>query len=203
MLGGGGGLALGRAVTRSSVKTAYVLRHGRTEYSTRGIYSGRAEVPLTREGHEQAAHAAQSLRLAGVDAVYTSPLERARVTAEAIAAVTGTALRVDERLVEVDYGPIEGLDRSAAEERWGDAFRRWREQPFEARLPGMEPLSDALARAEAVTADALAGADRPAIVGHQGILRLVLMALGHIERDDYFTTRLPEADPLAVEVGED
>ncbi|MDQ3588255.1 MAG: histidine phosphatase family protein [Actinomycetota bacterium] len=184
------------------MKTAYVVRHGRTDFSSRGIYSGRAEVPLTQVGREQAAHAAQSLRLAGVDAVYTSPLGRARVTAEAIAAATGTALRVDERLTEVDYGPIEGLDRSAAEERWGEAFRSWRERPFEAHLPGMEPLADALARARAVTADALAGADRPALVGHQGILRLVLMALGHIERDDYFTTRLPEADPLPVAVGE-
>ncbi len=184
------------------MKTAYVVRHGRTDFSARGIYSGRAEVPLTEEGREQAAQVAESLRLAGVDAVYTSPLERARVTAEAIAAATGAGLRVDERLTEVDYGPMEGLDRPAAEERFGDAFRRWRERPFEAHLPGMEPLADALARAVAVTGDALAGAERPVLVGHQGILRLVLIALGHIERGDYFTTRLPEADPLPVAVGD-
>ncbi|MBA2420549.1 MAG: histidine phosphatase family protein [Thermoleophilaceae bacterium] len=184
------------------MKTAYVVRHGRTEFSARGIYSGRTEVPLTGEGREQAAQAAESLRLAAVDAVYTSPLERARVTAEAIAASTGAALHVDQRLIEVDYGPIEGLDRSAAEERFGEAFRSWRERPFEAHLPGMEPLSEALARAGAVTHEALAGADRPALVGHQGILRLVLMALGQVERDDYFATRLAEAEPISVAVGE-
>lgn len=184
------------------MKTAYVVRHGRTEFSVRGIYSGRTEVPLTDEGHEQAAHAAESLRREGVDAVYTSPLERARVTAEAIATASGTALHVDERLIEVDYGPIEGLDRSAAEERFGGAFRRWRERPFEAHLPGMEPLSDALARATAVTDDVLAGAELPVLVGHQGILRLVLMALGQVERDDYFVTRLAEAEPIMVSVGD-
>ncbi|MDQ3587209.1 MAG: histidine phosphatase family protein [Actinomycetota bacterium] len=184
------------------MKTAYVVRHGRTEYSAGKVYSGRSEVPLTEQGHEQAAHAGQTLRDAGVDAVYTSPLERARVTAEAISAATGAALHVDERLIEVDYGPIEGLDRSAAEERFGEAFRRWRERPFEAHLPGMEPLSDALERATAVTDDALAAAERPAIVGHQGILRLVLMALGEVERDAYFETRLPEAEPIAVTVGD-
>lgn len=184
------------------MKTAYVVRHGRTEFSVRGIYSGRTEVPLTDEGHEQAAHAAESLRREGVDAVYTSPLERARVTAGAIATASGTALHVDERLIEVDYGPIEGLDRSAAEERFGGAFRRWRERPFEAHLPGMEPLSDALARATAVTDDVLAGAELPVLVGHQGILRLVLMALGQVERDDYFVTRLAEAEPILVSVGD-
>ena len=184
------------------MRTAYVVRHGRTEFSARGIYSGRTDVPLTEEGHEQAAQAAESLRRQGVDAVYTSPLERARVTAEAIAAASGTALHVDDRLIEVDYGPIEGLDRSAAEERFGEAFQRWRERPFEAHLLGMEPLSDALARATAVTEDALAGAQRPALVGHQGILRLVLMALGQVERDDYFVTRLPEAEPILVSVGD-
>ena len=184
------------------MKTAYVVRHGRTELSARGVYSGRTEVPLTDEGHEQAAHAAESLRREGVDAVYTSPLERARVTAEAIATASGTALHVDERLIEVDYGPIEGLDRSAAEERFGGAFRRWRERPFEAHLPGMEPLSDALARATAVTDDVLAGAELPVLVGHQGILRLVLMALGQVERDDYFVTRLAEAEPILVSVGD-
>ena len=66
----------------------------------------------------------------------------------------------------------------------------------------MEPLSEALARAGAVTHEALAGADRPALVGHQGILRLVLMALGQVERDDYFATRLAEAEPISVAVGE-
>ena len=184
------------------MKTAYIVRHGRTETSSRRIYSGRKEVPLTEEGQEQAAHAAESLRGAGVDAVYTSPLERARVTAEAIASATGAALHVDERLTEVDFGPIEGLDRSGAEERFGESFRRWRERPFEDPLPGMEPLPDALARATAVTDDALASAQCPVFVGHQGILRLVLIALGQAERDDYFQMRLSEAEPMSVRVGD-
>ena len=62
----------------------------------------------------------------------------------------------------------------------------------------MEPLADALARARAATADALAGAQRPVIVGHQGILRIVLIALGELAPEDYFTLRLHEADPILV-----
>jgi broad specificity phosphatase PhoE len=62
----------------------------------------------------------------------------------------------------------------------------------------MEPLADALERARAATADALASHAHPVIVGHQGILRVVLVALGRIEPGDYFATRLHEAEPLVV-----
>jgi broad specificity phosphatase PhoE len=63
----------------------------------------------------------------------------------------------------------------------------------------MEPLPDALARARAATADALAAHEHPVLVGHQGILRVVLVALGEIAPEDYFHTRLREAHPVVVE----
>lgn len=62
----------------------------------------------------------------------------------------------------------------------------------------METLDDALARARAAIADALAATRRPVIVGHQGILRIVLIALGELEPGDYFGMRLQEAEPIAV-----
>ena len=62
----------------------------------------------------------------------------------------------------------------------------------------MEPLSAALQRARAATADALTNHHDPVIVGHQGILRIVLIALGQIERGGYFATRLHEARPIVI-----
>ena len=62
----------------------------------------------------------------------------------------------------------------------------------------MEPLGVALERARAATADALAACQRPVIVGHQGILRIVLIALGELAPQDYFTLRLHEAQPLEI-----
>ncbi len=162
------------------------------------VYSGRADIPLTATGFEQARLAADELSSAGVDAIYSSPLIRAHETGRAIAAATGAALRVEPRLIEVDYGPIEGLDRHAARERFGPAFAAWREDPYGAPLPGMEPLGEALLRARSATADAIAAHDCPVLVGHQGILRLVLVALGRIEPGDYFSTRLDEARPIEV-----
>ncbi len=179
--------------------TLYLVRHGQTESSKRLAYSGRSDVALTAEGREQAREAAAKLAGSGVDGIFSSPLSRARDTAQAIADATGAALTVDERLTEVDYGDFEGLDRAAASARFGAAFDDWRADPFGSPVPGMEPLADALARARAATADALAACDRPVIVGHQGILRIVLIALGELAPGDYFTLRLHEADPLVVD----
>ncbi len=177
----------------------YLVRHGQTESSARLAYSGRGDVALTPEGREQARRAAERLAGAGIDVVYTSPLSRARDTAQAIADATGAPLHVDERLTEIDYGRFEGVDRAGARELVGAAFEDWRADPFGAPVPGMEPLADALERARAATSDALAAAQRPVIVGHQGILRIVLVALGELAPGDYFTLRLREADPILVE----
>jgi probable phosphoglycerate mutase len=179
--------------------TLYLVRHGQTESSKRKAYSGRSDVALTAEGREQARDAAAKLAGAGIDGVFSSPLSRARDTAQAIADATGAPLTVDERLTEVDYGPFEGLDRDGARERIGAAFEAWRADPFGAPVPGMEPLTDALGRAGAATADALAAHEHPVIVGHQGVLRVVLVALGQIAPGDYFDTRLHEARPIVVE----
>jgi len=176
-----------------------LVRHGQTERSAVGMYSGQLDVPLTATGREQAQHTARALAGTGIDAVITSPLVRARDTAQAIADAAGVTLTVDERLVEVDYGPFEGLDRDGARAAFGQAFEDWRADPFGSPVPGMEPLPAALARARAGTADALAAHDHPVLVGHQGILRIVLVALGEIEPGDYFHMRLHEADPLVVE----
>lgn len=162
-------------------------------------YSGRSDVALTPAGREQARRAAEQLANVGIDAVISSPLSRARDTAQAIAGATGAPLTIDERLTEVDYGDFEGLDRAEALARVGDAFQAWRDDPFGAPVPGMEPLDDALDRARAATADALATARQPVIVGHQGILRIVLIALGELAPANYFTKRLHEAEPLTVD----
>jgi broad specificity phosphatase PhoE len=176
-----------------------LVRHGQTARSATGTYSGRLDVPLTETGRAQAQRTAQRLARAGIDAVVTSPLQRARDTAQAIADAAGVGLTVDERLTEVDYGPFEGLDRYGARARFGREFERWRADPFGSPVPGMEPLPDALARARAATADALAAHEHPVLVGHQGILRVVLVALGEIAPEDYFHTRLQEAHPVVVE----
>jgi len=182
-----------------SAKRLYIVRHGQTESSMRMIYSGRSDVALTETGREQARTAGEQMAGAGIDAIISSPLSRALDTAIAIGKATGVDVRVDERLIEVDYNAFEGLDRPQARERFGDAFQAWREDPFGATIPGTEPLGDALIRARAATADALDDYELPVLVAHQGILRIVLIALGRLAPEDYFKQRLTEATPIEID----
>ena len=88
----------------------YIIRHGRTELNTRQLLQGRSDYPLNEEGIEQARRAAERLRGIAFSRVYTSPLKRAAQTAAILA--PGVPPVVDERLIEMDYGPYEGADLS-------------------------------------------------------------------------------------------
>ena len=83
-----------------------LLRHGETEWSRSGQHTGLTDVPLTPRGEELAREAATLLRGRTFAAVLTSPLVRARRTAE-LAGLAGA--ETEPRLVEWDYGGYEGL----------------------------------------------------------------------------------------------
>ncbi|WP_428507719.1 histidine phosphatase family protein [Pseudonocardia sp.] len=104
----------------------YLLRHGQTALSVHRRYSGRGDPPLTTVGEAQADGAAARLAgIAGIAAVLTSPLTRARHTAERVAAATGAPLHVREGLVETDFGAWEGLTFTEAGERDPELHGRW------------------------------------------------------------------------------
>jgi probable phosphoglycerate mutase len=89
-------------------------------------YSGRGDPELTPLGHAQAAGAAARLaRDPAIAAVLTSPLRRARQTAEAVAAATGAPLVVREGLVETDFGAWEGLTFPEARARDPRLHTEW------------------------------------------------------------------------------
>ncbi len=103
-----------------------LLRHGQTELSVARRYSGHGNPPLTDIGQSQADAAAQYLtKRGGIDAVISSPLQRARATAEAAAGGLGLDVLIDEDLIETDFGAWEGLTFAEAAERDPDLHARW------------------------------------------------------------------------------
>lgn len=92
-----------------------VIRHGQTEWSASGKHTGRTDVPLTDRGRDEARDAARTLSGWTLERAYTSPLGRARETAEIVAPTCG--LTVDADLVEWDYGVYEGETTPQTRER--------------------------------------------------------------------------------------
>jgi broad specificity phosphatase PhoE len=120
-----------------------LVRHGQTEANAAGRLLGRADPPLSPLGREQAATVAKHLP---PDArVVTSPLARARETADAL----GRPFEVDERWIELDYGALDG---AAPGEVAAEVWQRWRADP--AFVPaGGESLADLGARVRAACAE--------------------------------------------------
>ena len=125
-----------------------VVRHGQTAANAAGQLLGRADVPLTDRGREQAK--ALAAAVGPVDRVITSPLQRARDTAAAF----GLPVEVDERWTELDYGIY---DERPLGEVPGELWESWRGDA-EFTPPEGESLASVGRRVRAACEDLAAGA---------------------------------------------
>ena len=121
----------------------YIIRHGKTDMNAKMLMQGRSNHPLNEMGFAQADEAAERFAEMGVkiDKVYTSPLIRAVQTAERIA--PDAEIVVDDRLIEMDYGPYEGMDLRNPAPEVIDFFMDFVNVPAP---EGMEPLPDIVKR---------------------------------------------------------
>lgn len=111
---------------------AFLVRHGATDSNLANppILQGRSiDGPLSAAGREQAAAAAACLAELGVSAVYSSPLRRARETAEAIALPHQLPIHLVEEISEVDVGAWERRSWVEIAKTEPDAYRRFQEDP--------------------------------------------------------------------------
>ncbi len=150
----------------------YLVRHGETDWNAEGRLLSYTDVPLNAKGEAQARDLAVALASIRWDRTVTSPRIRARQTAELVLAGKDDAPRlvIDDRLVEMDFGPYEGWSEAelAADEV---AATRRREG---AQLPGIETESSVEARARSFFADVADSAGTTLVVGHGRMLRILI-----------------------------
>lgn len=147
-----------------------VVRHAESEYSRDRRFTGWRDVPLSPEGRRQCAALAQALDGLGAEAVYASPLQRARATAEAIAGVRGLPVTLDAAFREMGFGDWEGVTAGEAAERFPEDFARWRSDPARFHRPGGECLAEVAARV-------VAGREALRVAHPEGTLILVTHAI--------------------------
>jgi probable phosphoglycerate mutase len=179
-------LSPGWAQAEGQPTTTILLRHGQTEYSAERRFAGRGDIALTDTGRRQAAAAADRLTARGIDAIVTSPLQRARRTAEAVATATGAPLTVDDDLAETDFGKWEGLTFGEVSERWPEEMAAWLAST-DVAPPGGESLADAGRRV-------LAALDR-LLAAHP---RRTLLLVSHVTPIKTIACRALLAPPAAL-----
>ncbi|MSQ33101.1 MAG: histidine phosphatase family protein [Dehalococcoidia bacterium] len=124
-----------------------LVRHGSTHFNEDGIVLGRSDPPLTPTGLAQAQALAHSLRAEQVQAVYTSPLARARQTAQAIAAAFRLEPVLEPGLLELDVGDFDGLTFEQLRKDHPQFLERWAQDAGPLVMPGGESLQGLQARA--------------------------------------------------------
>jgi probable phosphoglycerate mutase len=143
----------------------WLIRHAETEWSKAGRHTGLTDIPLTDEGRAHAATLPERLGDTTFAAVFVSPLQRARETAEL--AGLGEQAQLRDDLLEYDYGEYEGITTAeirAARPGWS----LWRDG-----VPGGEQPADVGARVDRVIAEALAVDGDVALVAHGHVLRVL------------------------------
>lgn len=113
----------------------WLVRHGETLWNRSRRFLGSTDIGLSDVGHQQAA--ALAARVEGrVGVVYSSPLCRARETAEAVS----SSLRIVDDLREMHQGVLEGLQFEEARDQYPELMRRWNERPDLPLIPEGESL---------------------------------------------------------------
>ena len=161
------------------------VRHGRTEMNDLACFSGRTDCELTDEGFRQAVEVKSLLQGLSFDGVYVSPLKRTVQTAE----VFNKEYKLDDRLLEMDFGVFEGLRYTEIEKKYPDTLQSWNEDYQNYRIPGGESLEDVFDRVEHFIQDIRKKHDRVLVVTHEGVIRCAL-SLVFSSRDHFYRFKI-------------
>lgn len=180
-----------------------LARHGQTDWNAAGKIQGSSDIPLNDTGRSQARALSEKLRDGQyrVQVIYTSPLKRARETAE----VVGNALGVDvvcaPELTELNFGDWEGCSWGEIGERWPEQFAAYSADRRNYAPPGGESYAEMLTRARPFL-DSLRrkrGGDALCVC-HSAVMRGLLADLqGMSVSESYKRLRLPNGIVVPVE----
>lgn len=170
----------------------YIIRHGQTPWNARKCLQGRSDVDLNENGIYLAELTGKALRDVTFDMAFTSPLIRAKHTAQCILAGREVPIIEDERLIEISFGIYEG--RCYAEEN-RQVPQQWIENFFHApqdyvAAPGGESLDDVEKRTRDFMEDICSRKelqDKTILVSTHGCaLRGLLNSIRESNREDYW-----------------
>ncbi len=146
-----------------------IVRHGEAAGNLERYFQGHADGAITPRGEEQLAALAARFEAIPFDAIYSSPLTRARQTAEACNCRMNLPIQLDDRLIEINGGVFEGVRWAELPERFPEQARLWDAQPWLFHPENGEAMTDVRRRvSEAVTEIAAANEGKTVVITSHG-----------------------------------
>ena len=174
-----------------------LLRHLKSQWNLENRFTGWTDVPLSKEGVENAKEAADKLAGLGIDKVYTSPLIRNRETTRLILENLGKKdipIIIDKALDERNYGKLQGLNKDEVKKQYGEERvqlwrRSWNQAP-----PEGESLEDVYGRAvsflkESIEKDLRSEKNILVVASHNSLRALVK-----------YIEKIPNSDIINLEI---
>ncbi len=156
----------------------YCVRHGESCYNAEGRVQGQSDVALSEMGHRQSWALAAALAEVPVEAIYASPLRRARETARPVAEKLKLPVCEDPRLMEIHAGVFQHQLRSELDDLYPGEYARWRSGDPDFAIPGGESRRDLMHRGREVFEEiGHTGHGQVVVVTHGGLLAGAIKAL--------------------------
>lgn len=177
----------------------YVIRHGQTLANLEHRYLGALDPELTEQGRQQA-RALRGQLPANIDAILTSPLQRARQTAEILNLELQRPLRVNSHFRERNVGVFEGLTQAEARERYPHLWARNITRKWDAAPDGGETIRDVAQRVrEGLIKLSKDYQDKTLVLVAHGFVAKTVRALVRDDFSDYFDWQLSNGQVLELE----
>ncbi len=182
----------------------YIIRHGETDWNARHLFQGQVNTSLNEKGEAQAANARERVKELGLsfDAVYSSPIDRAARTVEIVTGLPRTHFHLDDRLKEMNFGPLDGTPFDKTSPLTGHLF----DKPSEYIAPdGAETFEEMEARLQSFLDEMKEKKPGESIlVGCHGCaMRILLVLLHYLELDEIWNQGIGNCTIIEVTLGED
>ena len=165
----------------------YLIRHGETEWNKLGKFQGSKNIPLSEDGVSQAKDLAERLN-GNFDYIYTSPLIRAKKTAEIISEKSKIVPIIFPDMREINYGDWEGLTLKEIKTSFSHEFKLWKTDKIEAPICGGDgSLKNASVRAKNSVLKIVQAhpGKKIVIVAHGGIIKAAIIGLFNFDMTMY------------------
>jgi broad specificity phosphatase PhoE len=169
-----------------------LARHGETDWNASEVFRGRADVALNENGLKQAQLLGEYLGKEKIDLIYSSPLQRAVKTAEAIACTQSIDVNVVPNLNDIDCGEWQGLSLREVKEKYPEIYQDWLDTPEQVKIPGGESLEDVRSRVVPFVEDAVMrhGEGRVVLVSHRAVNKVLICALLRLDNSYFWNFKL-------------
>jgi len=154
-----------------------LVRHGQTDWNRDARFRGRSDIPLNGDGVREAEALARLIHSRyPPQAVFASPLSRARSTASAITRLCELEVQTDDRLLDLDHGTFSGLTEAEAQARFPAEYAEWIGRGRLSAPPQGESVADLISRAGELVGELkeMHAGEQVVLVTHREVIRAVV-----------------------------